>query len=587
MTDEATPREPARFLLASGTRVLDRYTLQRGLGVGGFGEVYFAISDAGKEVALKRVERNLEVELRGDSNCLNVKHPNLVALHDIIRDAAGQTWVVMEYVAGPNLAEVLAKHPQGLDRPDVLRWFCQSAAAVDHLHQQGIVHRDLKPANLFDDLGVIKVGDYGLSKFIAISNRDPHTQRIGTPHYMAPEIGAGKYGPEIDIYALGLILFEMLTCRPLFDGESVGEIQVKHLTQEADLAGIAPPFRRVIEVAVRKDPQRRWGTAAEMARELDPDVPVIARPRRATAATTPVTTNVVQDMTTNVVNDTTNVVAVTTNVVKQPAVASAAVGELPAPSVPQGQRVPGYARHPARMRQTLLAWQQARREAIAAKPASSRLAELSGSVVAAAVATALCAGGLSLLGLRQGDEEPKQVAWYMGAAIVAWLSATLLMALGKWWEGHPGSFAGRRWMAAAAGGVVGWAAAIALAYLMIPLATDATRWVSNSYLPPMLYDVDPAAPEKILPKPAALAVHFAIVMGLVRWWGSLDPLRRRRINIWSVIGAMGWGLVVNEFFPIPQWWGMCVVGLTMVAIQVASVWEGGTSMTLGERGMVA
>lgn len=582
MTDEATPREPARFLLASGTRVLDRYTLQRGLGVGGFGEVYFAISDAGKEVALKRVERNLEVELRGDSNCLNVKHPNLVALHDIVRDAAGQTWVVMEYVAGPNLAEVLAKYPQGLDRPDVLRWFRQAAAAVDHLHQQGIVHRDLKPANLFDDVGVIKVGDYGLSKFIAISNRDPHTQRIGTPHYMAPEIGAGKYGPEIDIYALGLILFEMLTGRPLFDGESVGEIQVKHLTQEADLAGIAPPFRRVIEVAVRKDPQQRWRTAAEMARELDPDVPVIARARRTAAEATPVTTNVVKGVTTNVVSDTTNVVKVTTNVVKQPATS------VPqAPAVSQGQRVPGYERHPARMRQTLLAWQQARREAIAAKPASSRLAELSGSVVAAAVATALCAGGLALLGLRRGDEEPKQVAWYMGAAMIAWLSATLLMALGKWWEGHPGSFAGRRWMAAALGGVVGWAAAIALAYLMIPLATDATRWVSNSYLPPMLYAADPTAPERILPKPAALAVHFAIVMGLVRWWGSLDPLRRRRIDLWSVIRAMGWGLVVNEFFPIPQWWGVCVVGLTMVAIQVASVWEGGASVTLGERGMVA
>src|SRR4029079_5012725 len=94
-----------RFKYASGSRPLDGFTIKRGIGRGGFGEVYFATSDAGKEVAIKRIERNLDVELRGVSQCLNLKHPNLIDLYDIRYDATGDAWVVMEYVAGPSLKD--------------------------------------------------------------------------------------------------------------------------------------------------------------------------------------------------------------------------------------------------------------------------------------------------------------------------------------------------------------------------------------------------------------------------------------------------------------------------------------------------
>ncbi len=93
-----------RFAHKSGERLLGRYIVQRGLGIGGFGEVYFAISDAGKEVALKEIQRNLEIELRGVSHCLNLKHTNLVSIHDICQDDAGRWWIVMEYVAEPTSA---------------------------------------------------------------------------------------------------------------------------------------------------------------------------------------------------------------------------------------------------------------------------------------------------------------------------------------------------------------------------------------------------------------------------------------------------------------------------------------------------
>lgn len=262
------------FTHSPNETVLDRYTIRRGIGIGGFGEVYFALSQAGKEVALKRIQRNLAVELRGVSHCLNLKHPNLVSLHDICRDNDDQAWVVMEYVAGKNLREVLDEAdpsgrvcratvqgsqglPSGLTMDEVRRWFCGMAAGTAHLHSAGLVHRDLKPGNLFDDNGIIKVGDYGLSKFISSSHRSGHTESVGTLHYMAPEIGRGQYGREIDIYAMGIILFELLTGRLPFDGETPQEIVVKHLTDTPDLSTIPDELRPVIAACLQKNPTDR------------------------------------------------------------------------------------------------------------------------------------------------------------------------------------------------------------------------------------------------------------------------------------------------------------------------------------------
>ena len=123
-----------------------------------------------------------------------------------------------------------------------MEWFRGVAAAVGHLHEHGIVHRDLKPGNIFCDQGVIKLGDYGLSKFISVSRRSGQTESIGTVHYMAPEIAKGCYGKEIDIYALGVLLYELLTGHVPFEGQSVGEVLMKHLTAEPDLGGWPSPI---------------------------------------------------------------------------------------------------------------------------------------------------------------------------------------------------------------------------------------------------------------------------------------------------------------------------------------------------------
>jgi hypothetical protein len=283
-----------KFTYGSGQRPLDGYVLKRGIGRGGFGEVYFAVSDGGKEVALKllRGGNNNDIELRGVAQCLNIKHPNLVGLYDLKTDAQGDPWVVMEYVSGEPLSTVLVRHPNGLPAELGRQWFLALSRAVACLHDHGIVHRDLKPGNIFLENGTVKVGDYGLSKFIGGSQRTAQTQSVGTVHYMAPEISTGNYGKQVDVYAAGIILYEMLTGRVPFDGESAGEILMKHLTSPPDLTKVPVDYLPVVAKALSKNPAHRYASMSEMARSVEsvgarPAPVVRPRPEPPKAAAVP------------------------------------------------------------------------------------------------------------------------------------------------------------------------------------------------------------------------------------------------------------------------------------------------------------
>jgi len=257
-----------QFQYKYGDRPLEGYTIQRAAGRGGFGEVYYALSDGGREVAIKTIQNYQQTELRGIGQCMNLKNPHLVTIFDVKHNTEGKPFVVMEYVSGPSLRDLLEEAPSGLGTQKAAFFLREIGKGLSYLHESGIVHRDLKPGNIFYENGYVKIGDYGLSKLISDNVHSGQTITVGTVNYMAPEISAGCYDRSIDIYALGILLYEMLTGGVPFFGSSPGEVLMKHIMAEPDLSGIDETFGRVIRKALAKDPKDRYQSVQEMIEDV-------------------------------------------------------------------------------------------------------------------------------------------------------------------------------------------------------------------------------------------------------------------------------------------------------------------------------
>jgi len=256
------------YRFQSGDRPLPGVQIERPVDRGGFGEVYCGVTDQGKQVALKWLWQHSPVELRGVRECLNFRHPHLVQVHDIRQGSGGEIWVVMEWVEGFDLANVLRQNPQGVSPRQVADWLRQLAGALDYLHQRGVVHRDLKPGNLLLEEGRIKLGDFGLAKQIWPISGGPHSECVGTVHYMAPEVARGQYGPASDVYSLAVLAYELLCGQVPFPGETPAEVLMKHLVEAPRLERVSTVLQPLFDRALAKDPARRPTTAGEFAREF-------------------------------------------------------------------------------------------------------------------------------------------------------------------------------------------------------------------------------------------------------------------------------------------------------------------------------
>ncbi|GEM_PF-279557 len=261
------------FHYQCGEKPLDGYTIKRGIGKGGFGEVYLAVSDGGKTVALKFISSNSdqEVERRGVSQCINIKHSNLVSLYDLCTNDRNQIWVVMELILGHTLASLISeKYNAGMPLFLVRNFFNQIAQAIYHLHDHGIVHRDLKPGNVFIENNIAKVGDYGLSKTIGAGMHLDNTKQVGTLNYMAPELINGKYDKKIDIYSLGVILFEMLSGKKPFSANSPTELTVKQLKNNIDFSEIKQKaFVPILAKSLAFDELQRYSSVLALLQDFE------------------------------------------------------------------------------------------------------------------------------------------------------------------------------------------------------------------------------------------------------------------------------------------------------------------------------
>jgi eukaryotic-like serine/threonine-protein kinase len=282
------------------------------IGTGGMGEVYRARDTRlGRDVAIKilspRIATDREAALRFEREAralATLNHPNIAAIYDVI-ESGGQPALILELVEGQTLADRIAVHVIAID--EAIGFAKQIADALDVAHESGIVHRDLKPGNIkVTEDGRIKVLDFGLAKAIAaasgelsgadLANSPTITVHgthqgviLGTAAYMSPEQARGKrIDKRTDIWAFGCVLFEMLTGKRAFDGETSSDVIAAIIERAPDLNRLPPAtpphVRYVIERCLEKDPKRRARDIADVRTEFERHAVPVAAPRTSRVA---------------------------------------------------------------------------------------------------------------------------------------------------------------------------------------------------------------------------------------------------------------------------------------------------------------
>lgn len=255
---------------------IGRYRIERELGGGAMGRVYLARDPMiDRLVALKTFKRTEEdVVLRRKlveeaQKAAAISHPNVVTIYDVVEEGDG-IFIAMEYVPGSSLEDRLEAGP--LELHEAIEMVSQVASALDHLHLRGLVHRDLKPANiLLTRDGTVKLADFGIA---AATEGPVSTEVYGTPRYMAPEQITGEtVDQRTDVFAVGVLFYEMISGKRPFPGQTVSEILQSVLHEdpvplERHVEGLPPGIGRVVGRAIAKRPDKRHPTAGALARDL-------------------------------------------------------------------------------------------------------------------------------------------------------------------------------------------------------------------------------------------------------------------------------------------------------------------------------
>ncbi|WP_070196464.1 serine/threonine-protein kinase [Streptomyces oceani] len=281
--------------LEPGTRIAgDRYELCEPLGEGGMAEVFRAWDTAlGRSVAVKFMrlggEDGADAERRKRfhreaQHAARLAHARLAAIHDVgdhvLEDGARMPYLVMEWVPGRTLAETLAERGGGLPWETALRLVAEVLEALEFVHAQDLVHRDIKPANVMvTEQGGVKVMDFGIARAIAPDNQLTSLTGTGfaspgTPHYMAPEQAEGGHlDGRTDLYAVGVLLFELLTGSTPFEADTPLQLMYQHVHKAPPtlaVAGASVPLgvERVVARALSKQAAQRAPSARAMAAEI-------------------------------------------------------------------------------------------------------------------------------------------------------------------------------------------------------------------------------------------------------------------------------------------------------------------------------
>jgi eukaryotic-like serine/threonine-protein kinase len=270
-----------KIAMINGKRISGRYKIIDMIGGGGMANVYLVhdmILD--RDVALKMLrldfandEEFIRRFHREAQSATSLAHPNIVSIYDV-GEEDGLYYIVMEYVEGQTLKQYIQQNaPLRVD--DALEIMKQLTSAISHAHQNHIVHRDIKPHNiLVDRKGNVKITDFGIAMALSATSITQTNSVLGSVHYLSPEQArGGAANKKSDIYSLGIVLFELLTGRLPFSGESAVSIALKHLQSETPSPKRWNPtlpqsVENIVLKATAKDPFHRYNSVEELEEDL-------------------------------------------------------------------------------------------------------------------------------------------------------------------------------------------------------------------------------------------------------------------------------------------------------------------------------
>ncbi|WP_177974652.1 Stk1 family PASTA domain-containing Ser/Thr kinase [uncultured Eubacterium sp.] len=266
-------------MLNNGTFIADRYEIVGQVGTGGMSDVYKAKDHTlGRYVAIKVLksefseDTNFVSKFRTEAQSAAVlEHPNIVNIYDVGSEN-GIHYIVMEYVEGITLKTYIAKKGQ-LTYKEALSIAIQVGRGIQAAHAKNIVHRDIKPQNIIISTdGKVKVTDFGIAR--AVSENTIHSDVMGSVHYASPEQARNGYvSNRSDIYSLGIVMYEMVTGRVPFDGDSTVAVAIQHLQDEMDPPSKYAPnlpvsLEKIIQKCTQKSPDRRYDSMESLLIDL-------------------------------------------------------------------------------------------------------------------------------------------------------------------------------------------------------------------------------------------------------------------------------------------------------------------------------
>jgi eukaryotic-like serine/threonine-protein kinase len=282
-TEGRTPEGAPQRAQAGRLEIAGRYRVEGRLGFGGMSQVHLAFD--------KRLERRVAVKLlaehlaedptfvsrfqREAQAAARLIHPNIVQVFDSGQDErSGQYFIVMEYIEGQSCAEIL-RDDGWIEVDEAVAIIEQACEGLHYAHRHGVVHRDVKPGNLLRSRdGEVKLADFGIAKATEQSSITQVGSVLGTAAYLAPEQARGEEaGPRADLYALGVVTYQLISGRLPYEAASLTELALKQQQEEPAMldtlvAAVTPELAEAVAIALTLDPRDRYASAREMGRAI-------------------------------------------------------------------------------------------------------------------------------------------------------------------------------------------------------------------------------------------------------------------------------------------------------------------------------